>query len=70
MFELEEQILKFPRGRRDDMIDALTDMDEVGFEADPPEQAQSLSGNYFEDLLKTQSSRKKGPIDPFMGENY
>ena len=70
MFGLEEQILKFPRGRRDDMIDALTDMDEVGFEADPPEQAQSLSGNYFEDLLKTQSSRKKGPIDPFMGENY
>lgn len=70
MFEIEEQILKFPRGRRDDMIDALTDMDVVSFEADPIMPAQEMSGNFFEDLLKKQADNKSVLLDPFMGDEW
>ena len=70
MFELEEQILKFPRGRRDDMIDALTDMDVVSFTAEPESQVMKESGNYFQDLLDKQVEKKEGNTDPFMGSQW
>jgi phage terminase large subunit-like protein len=70
MFELEEQLLKFPRGKRDDMIDALTDMEEISFEAEPLEQPEISSGNYFQDLLNKQSKKEYTVHDPHMGEDW
>ncbi len=70
MFELEEQILKFPRGKRDDMIDALTDMEEVGFEANKEGQTTEEKDGFFEELLRRQSMRKLGEPDPYMGADY
>lgn len=70
MYELEEQILKFPRGKRDDMIDALTDMEEVAFEADSPEKVAEEKGSFFEELLRKQQMRKLGEPDPFMGSDW
>jgi len=70
MFELEEQILKFPRGKRDDMIDALTDMEEVSFEADQDAPLRDTSGGFFERLLKEQEFKKIGQGDPIMGSDF
>jgi hypothetical protein len=69
MFDLEEQILQFPR-HRDDMIDALTDISEVGFEADAPEKTPEYKSSHFENLLIKQKENKSGPVDPFMGEYF
>jgi hypothetical protein len=71
MFELEEQILKFPRGKRDDMIDALTDMEEVAFEAEKETEAPGKpSSSYFQALLDQQSRRELSNLDPVMGSDF
>lgn len=70
MYELEEQILKFPRGKRDDMIDALTDMDEVSFEADGDAPETAVATGFFEKFLKEQEMNKLGAVDPFMGDQF
>jgi phage terminase large subunit-like protein len=45
MFDLEEQILKFPRGKRDDMIDALTDIEDISFPAEAETEPFKTSGH-------------------------
>lgn len=69
MYELEDEILKFPRSKHDDMIDAMTDMDEISFTPDEPEKKEGVTGNYFEDILKKRQ-REKNPGDFFMGEYF
>lgn len=71
MYELEEQILKFPRGKRDDMIDALTDMEEVSFEADKEDPTpEKTSSSYFQALLDQQSRRELSNLDSVMGTDF
>lgn len=70
MYELEEQLLKFPRSKRDDMIDALTDMEEIAFapEADAP--VEDTSGGHFEQALRKQKDNKQGMVDLFLGDYF
>ena len=73
MFELEEEILKFPRGKHDDMIDAMTDIDEISFMPEEEESSDPSTGNYFSDILKSvmeKKAREENPGDIYMGENF
>lgn len=70
MVELEEQLLKFPRSKRDDIIDSLTDVSEISFPADSPIKKHEMTGNYFQDILLKKKFGLDKPIDEFMGENY
>lgn len=69
MEELEDQLLKFPRSRRDDLIDSLSDLAEISFEPDAEVVTKDPVSNHFESLLKKQ---KEGipTIDTFMGEYF
>lgn len=69
MFDLEEQLLRFPRGKRDDMVDSLTDLEEIAFPADPESKAHEVSAEYFEELLKRQTQGIK-TFDSYMGEDF
>lgn len=70
MFDLEEQLLRFPRGRRDDMVDSLTDLEEIAFPADPEAKPTETSNNYFENALRKQAEGRTGTIDNFLGEDF
>lgn len=70
MVELEEQLLKFPRSKRDDMIDALTDVQEISFPADSPQEEVKMTGNYFQDILIKRKHDLVPQVDEFMGENF
>jgi hypothetical protein len=52
------------------MIDALTDMEEVSFEADKEVPVKDISGGFFEKLLKEQELKKIGNGDPYMGSQF
>ncbi len=67
MFDLEEQILKFPRGKRDDMIDALTDLDEIAFAPDEEGMPFKESGSKLQDILTKEASIEPDFEDPFLG---
>jgi len=62
MFDLEEQILKFPRGKRDDMIDALTDIEDISFPAEVETEPFKESGSKLQDIV----SRGVAKFDEFM----
>lgn len=70
MYELEEQLLKFPRSKRDDMIDALADLEEISFAPEHEEPVQKEESGYFEHALKEQAKRKRIEGDIFLGENF
>lgn len=70
MIELEEQLLKFPRSRRDDMIDSLTDVEEISFPADSPQKGLPMTTNFFENLLIKRKYGLDKHIDSTMGENF
>jgi hypothetical protein len=65
MFDLEEQILKFPRGKRDDMIDALTDVEDISFPAEVETTPFKTSGSNLQDILLKQKKEYEDYIDPF-----
>ena len=69
MTELEDQIANFPRGRRDDMIDALTDVEEIAFTPEEPEKTEVSSDNYFENKLR-QKQWGDNQGDEFMGSDW
>jgi phage terminase large subunit-like protein len=64
MFDLEEQIIHFPRSKRDDMIDALTDVEDIAFAANSPERPYKESGSNLQDILNKQSLGKEEYTDP------
>jgi len=70
MFELEEQFLKFPKSKRDDMIDALTDIEDISFPATSPKKDIPMTGNYFEDVLRKNLFDLNKQEDEFLGEDY
>ncbi len=70
MFDLEEQLLKFPRSKRDDIIDSLTDVEEIAFPAESPQEKVPMTGNYFEDLLIKRKHDLDKPVDKWMGEEF
>ena len=70
MFDLEEQIIHFPRSKRDDMIDALTDVEDIAYSAENPDQPYKESGSHLQDILNKQSLNLDRFTDPFLGDEY
>jgi len=70
MFDLEEQILKFPKGKRDDMIDAMTDIEEISYSPDLPVEPFKSSGSHLQDLLNKEVTVPPKFDDPFLGGYY
>jgi predicted phage terminase large subunit-like protein len=71
MFDLEEELLKFPKAAHDDAMDALTDISEIGFQPDKEDENVVKSGNYFENQLQESFSRKMKPyVDQTLGEFF
>lgn len=68
MVELEEEILKFPKGRHDDMVDALTDLEEIAFPADATTEKVNSTGSFFSDQLQAHPKKEK-EIDTW-GESF
>ena len=68
MEDLEEELLKFPRGN-DDMIDAMTDMDEISFMPDEDVTPEDKVQSHMEQAVRDQM-KDKLPFDEFMGEDY
>lgn len=66
-FELEEEILKFPRSKHDDMIDAMTDMDLIAFTPEKQEEAEKVPDSHFEKLLR---EKKEVQGDIYLGTDF
>lgn len=70
MEELEDQLIRFPHCKRDDMIDALTDIEDIAFAADTPEQPYQSTGSHLQDILNKQKLDIREGYDPVMGTDY
>jgi phage terminase large subunit-like protein len=70
MVDLEDQLVRFPHCNRDDMIDALTDVEDIAFSAESPEQPYKESGSHLQDILNKQKLEKEGYYDPVMGMEW
>lgn len=53
MVELEEEILRFPRAKHDDLIECLSDVEEVSFPADKEKEKEVTATGYFDKKLKS-----------------
>ena len=65
MYDLEEQIIHFPRSKRDDMIDALTDVEDISFAVETSDAPYKDSGSKLQDILNKQSIGLNEYRDPF-----
>lgn len=70
MYDLEEQIIHFPRSKRDDMIDALTDVEDIAYSADPPKFKYEESGSRLQDTLNKEKLKLFGYYDDVMGTEW
>jgi phage terminase large subunit-like protein/glycosyltransferase involved in cell wall biosynthesis len=70
MVDLEDQLVRFPHCNRDDMIDALTDVEDIAYSADSPESPYKESGSKLQDILNKQKLNLGDYIDPFMGSEF
>jgi len=68
MYDLEEELLKFPKSKHDDIIDSLTDMEEIAFPADEQEVEHKDPTGLISKLKATIQSKKI--VDPHMGERF
>ena len=69
MEELQEELLRFPKSKHDDIIDGLTDVESIGFSPDKDKPPATSGEGYFETKLKEQSKRIVH-IDETLGENF
>lgn len=68
MFDLEEELLNFPKAKHDDIIDPLTDMEEIAFPADEEEVEHQDATGLISKLKATISNKQ--PVDPVMGSHF
>jgi phage terminase large subunit-like protein len=64
MVDLEDQLVRFPHSKRDDMVDALTDVEDIAYSADSPDKPYKESGSHLQDILNKQSLGKEEYYDP------
>jgi len=69
MEELEDELLRFPKSKHDDLIDPLTDVEMIGFTPDKIEEKKQSNGGYLESKLK-EINKPKEPIDDILGEYW
>ncbi len=68
MEDLEEELLRFPKAKHDDIIDSLTDIAEIGFAPDEREEKPREAKSYFETQV-LQIKKKDAPYcDETLGE--
>jgi len=70
MEDLKEELLKFPKSKHDDIIDPLTDLDEIGFLAEKKEEEKKDGENSMPRTKLRPVFLDKNDYDPVMGEYY
>ena len=70
MVDLEDQLIRFPHSRRDDMVDALTDVEDIAFSADTPEKPYQSSGSKLQDILNKDKLNLFTHQDDTMGVDW
>jgi len=70
MVDFEEEILRFPKSKHDDIIDPLTDLETIGFPPDKQQNQAPTSENKIQKHLLQLSNRGEEEADPVMGEFY
>lgn len=72
--ELEEELLNFPRARHDDIIDPLSDLDEIGFAPTPDQAFEKEPDSQLERKMRVKMKQLQNPdqekYDEEMGEYY
>lgn len=72
--ELEEELLNFPKARHDDIIDPLTDLEDIGFAPDPKDLQGKEPESHMEQRLQKKIKQLENPEtfieDDDMGEYY
>ena len=72
--EFVDEVTKYPRCKRDDALDALSDLPEIGYRPDAPldQRPQGGEGDTAEDRVIKEIEQKKreaemGPLDEYLG---
>lgn len=68
MEELKDEILRFPKSERDDLVDCLADLAEIAFAPDEEQESEKI-GSPLESRLKARFN-KIDNVDPEMGEYW
>lgn len=69
MQELKDQLLRFPRAKHDDLVDALTDLAEIGFRPDEPKEENHEPVTIEERLrAKMEGVQRRTYEDDVLGE--
>jgi phage terminase large subunit-like protein len=70
MFTLEEELLNFPKASHDDIIDALVDLSEIGYPADPLQPTKVDTGSYYGNMVAQGIPLHPQPVDEVLGEQW
>jgi glycosyltransferase involved in cell wall biosynthesis len=70
MFDLEDQLVRFPHCKRDDMIDALTDVEDIAYASESPDTPYKPSGSSLQDILLRDKMNPPTYDDPFLGDMF
>jgi len=71
MYDLEEELLKFPLCDHDDIIDSLTDLEEIGYQSDDDGDKEKEETHVSKLINKLkQQGQGLDSYDPVMGEYY
>lgn len=72
--EFEEELLNFPKSRHDDIIDPLTDLEDIGFAPDMKDLQSKEPESPLEQRLQKKLKALQNPdtfiVDDVMGEYY
>lgn len=68
-FELEDEIIHFPNSKHDDLIECLSDVEEIGFAGEEGKQPVAPEGGYFETQLQPQI-KKEVPFDELYSDFF
>lgn len=69
MAELEDELTRFPRSAHDDLIDALTDVAEIGFRPSQIEEKKKQPVT-VQERIHSQLNRSDDYIDPVLGRHF
>ena len=69
MLDLKDELLTFPRGRHDDIIDSLTDIEEIYWKPEEQDEYKSYSNSKLHNQLKYGKTNSNS-YDPIMGEYF
>ncbi len=70
MVDLEEELIHFPKSKHDDLIDALSDVGEIGFAPAEEKEKKPEPKSNLERKLMEKFNKKRVYVDPVLGEYF